>query len=316
MKVCTLCKKEKENSEFIGKKGRETKECFSCRKIKQEYRERNREKLKEKGKEYREKNREKVLLSSKRYRDNNKQKIKEYYEINKERISEVSRIRYDRNKEQIKARVRASYYEDKSRVLERIKKYRENNQEKIAKGKKEWQDKNKSSHFISNTKWQNALAKYSKFCERLIVLEKATKDINTGNLIVSCAKCGREFTPTNAQVHNRLSALESANGTENRIYCSEECKRSCAVFAKKGGAQVKIKARVRDQAWATKIKERAGNACERCGSKENLIAHHEIPVKLSGECVLEEDNGICLCKDCHKKAHSEKGCTFSDLRKI
>lgn len=44
--------------------------------------------------------------------------------------------------------------------------------------------------------------------------------------------------------------------------------------------------------------------CEKCGSKENLEAHHKLywSVYPMGRCDVE--NGECLCIDCHAKAHS------------
>jgi len=50
-----------------------------------EYRENNKDKIKDKIKEYREENKDKI----KEYRENNKDKIKEYYEKNKDKISKI-----------------------------------------------------------------------------------------------------------------------------------------------------------------------------------------------------------------------------------
>jgi hypothetical protein len=57
---------------------------------KQEYRENNKEKIKEKHKEYRENNKEKIKEKDKEYRDKNrekeKQRVKDYYDKNRESI--------------------------------------------------------------------------------------------------------------------------------------------------------------------------------------------------------------------------------------
>jgi len=70
-----------------------------------EYRENNKEKIKEHKKKYREKNKEKVKEQKKKWRDNNKEKIKEhkkeYYENNKEKITEQIKKWRDNNKEKI-----------------------------------------------------------------------------------------------------------------------------------------------------------------------------------------------------------------------
>ena len=57
-----------------------------------EYRENNKEKIKEYQKEYRRKNREKLLAHDREYRVNNKEKKKEYNEKNKERIKEYNKV--------------------------------------------------------------------------------------------------------------------------------------------------------------------------------------------------------------------------------
>jgi len=56
--------------------------------------------------------------------------------------------------------------------------------------------------------------------------------------------------------------------------------------------------------WRKLIKERDGQ-CKKCGTKENLHAHHIIPWKESVEKRFDLENGITLCKSCHKK---EDGC--------
>lgn len=47
-------------------------------------------------------------------------------------------------------------------------------------------------------------------------------------------------------------------------------------------------------------KELAGYTCKLCGSKEEIDAHHIIPLPLGTN---EQDNLICLCRSCHQKVH-------------
>ena len=44
--------------------------------------------------------------------------------------------------------------------------------------------------------------------------------------------------------------------------------------------------------------------CVNCGSTKNLHAHHIIPSAQGGK--DRENNGITLCKECHKKLHGKK----------
>lgn len=56
--------------------------------------------------------------------------------------------------------------------------------------------------------------------------------------------------------------------------------------------------------FAIYIKRRANFKYEKCGSNEDLQAHHIIPRSKEGKTNFR--NGICLCKECHKKEHAAK----------
>lgn len=42
---------------------------------------------------------------------------------------------------------------------------------------------------------------------------------------------------------------------------------------------------------------RSGARCERCGTREDLIAHHRVPRRLGGPDSIE--NLVALCRTCH-----------------
>ena len=66
------------------------------------------------------------------------------------------------------------------------------------------------------------------------------------------------------------------------------------------------------------VKERDEYTCQRCGAKGKgvkLIAHHIEPVEFNPILSADIENGITLCKICNQKAHSEKGCRPTDLKK-
>lgn len=46
--------------------------------------------------------------------------------------------------------------------------------------------------------------------------------------------------------------------------------------------------------------------CAICGSKENLEAHHIIPVAHCERTKFTPTNGIALCRDCHYLAHHKE----------
>ena len=90
-------------------------------------------------KEYREDNKEKIKEKAKEYRENNKEKIKEYYEDNKEKIKEKAKEYRENNKEKI----RESKKKYRENNKEKIKEYRENNKEKIQEYRKRGREKEK-----------------------------------------------------------------------------------------------------------------------------------------------------------------------------
>ena len=51
--------------------------------------------------------------------------------------------------------------------------------------------------------------------------------------------------------------------------------------------------------WKNEVKHRDGNACRRCGFKNNLHVHHIKPFKKYPEFAIELDNGLTLCGNCH-----------------
>lgn len=53
--------------------------------------------------------------------------------------------------------------------------------------------------------------------------------------------------------------------------------------------------------WTKQIKSKG--RCERCGSKENLEAHHIIEWSEYPQGRIDLNNGMCLCLKCHTEEH-------------
>lgn len=53
--------------------------------------------------------------------------------------------------------------------------------------------------------------------------------------------------------------------------------------------------------WKLSIKKRDGFMCQKCGIKDDLHAHHIIPVKEDKNFAFEMTNGITLCRACHSR---------------
>jgi len=57
--------------------------------------------------------------------------------------------------------------------------------------------------------------------------------------------------------------------------------------------------------WSWLVRERDDFTCQECGVKENLHAHHMIPIKICPEKALDLDNGTTFCAPCHYDWHSQ-----------
>ena len=226
---------------------------------------------------------------------------------------EYMKVYYARNKDQLKTYSKEYREQNKEQLKGYFKEYREQMKGRI----QEYRKRNKIRRIEYSKEYNRRSAKYETYAHKLTVEESPKKGKN-GILLVRCTKCGSYFTPTILEVKNRVKALEGRGsaGGEHRLYCSQACKDACEIYGVNYDPYAKHASVERDPAWAKMVKERANFICERCGSTENLEAHHEIPVKLNPELVSDEDNGICLCHDCHKKAHAEEGCTLADLRSL
>jgi hypothetical protein len=137
-------------------------------------------------------------------------------------------------------------------------------------------------------------------------------------LQTTCALCNKWFCPTKSQIYSRLTAINNKQGDGN-FYCSDECKSACPVYKK-----VKFRAgeapsqdRPGQKEWRKHVIVCAEYTCERCGkifNEKDLFAHHIKAVAQQPIESMDIDNGMALCKDCHKIVHSETGCRPVDLR--
>lgn len=59
--------------------------------------------------------------------------------------------------------------------------------------------------------------------------------------------------------------------------------------------------------WKKEVLERDNHTCQKCCSKEHLCVHHIDNFKENIENRYNINNGITLCKDCHKEIHKKFG---------
>lgn len=70
--------------------------------------------------------------------------------------------------------------------------------------------------------------------------------------------------------------------------------------------------------WRTSVFTRDKFTCKCCGDKTggNLIAHHILNYSEHRRLALDTNNGITLCKSCHKSFHDEFGYTKNNLSQL
>ena len=160
---------------------------------------------------------------------------------------------------------------------------------------------------------------YQTYAGRLNVFEEVRKDPENENLLqVKCAQCREWFTPNANQVNRRLAAFNGTGIGENRFYCSDSCKKACPVYKQikypKGDKPYDQPREVQAE-LRTLVLKRDNYECQICGRKNKLRCHHVEPVALNPIESADIDVCITLCEDCHKRVHSEAGCTNHDLSK-
>ena len=122
---------------------------------------------------------------------------------------------------------------------------------------------------------------------------------------------GGWFTPTASQIKNRKDFLEHKGEDKCYFYCSQECKNTCLLYNLHSDPYKKETevpyTQEENTIWKSMVLEQDNYECQKCGSKEDLHCHHIHPVKTHPHLVLDLDNGITLCKDCHYGIGHKKG---------
>ncbi|MHB8871246.1 MAG: hypothetical protein ACYC5G_02185 [Candidatus Doudnabacteria bacterium] len=222
---------------------------------------------------------------------------KQLREENKDIILEKQREYYLDNKQRVNNRNNKNYQKNKDVISDKLKIDRKNNPEKYR---------------IKSRKHNELIAKYSTYASRLTIEEEPIEGEN-GELLCRCTFCKEYFKVKNLYAKNRACSIEGKESSENRLYCSDDCKGKCAIFGqKKYPKDFKRNSRcnqkrVKEILIQMQIDEEGFTYCDKCGksfSQEDLYFHHNLPV---GDEPNEYDNAAHYMLVCEEH-HTHKGC--------
>ena len=104
-----------------------------------EYREQNKDQIKQ----YYDKNKDQIREKQKQYYDKNKDQIKQYYDKNKDQIREKQKQYYEENKQQIRKKQKQYYKKYYEQNKDRIREYQEQNKDKKREYNRQHYEKNR-----------------------------------------------------------------------------------------------------------------------------------------------------------------------------
>jgi hypothetical protein len=198
----------------------------------------------------------------------------------------------------------------------RSKKWKLENRVIKQKKDKKYYNSNRTNQIKWSKKRRAKNAKYKYVAHRLTVEESPRLAKDNISVEVKCRNCRQYFIPNNSQVEARIRAINTLEGRENNIYCSEECKQACPVFHKSAIIPNNTLREPIPQELRDEILQRNDGMCEMCGEHPSKEVHHEKPVATHPHLQLDKDNLWGLCKYCHYEVcHQLEGCTLAELRK-
>lgn len=182
-----------------------------------------------------------------------------------------------------------------------------------------WEEKRSKNNYKGGVTKLN-LPLFSTYASQLERYQPVYKieHINLELLGVECTHCSKIFVPNKKAVQHRIAALNGKQKGEAHMYCSDECKQTCPIYRQilwpKTYQPYKV-TRPNQSVWSNLIKERDNHTCQKCGISDGImIAHHIDPVINNPIESLDLDNGLTLCKKCHKHVHNQTGCTTEELK--
>lgn len=121
---------------------------------------------------------------------------------------------------------------------------------------------------------------------------------------IKCDRCSLKCTDNNIDINKELTYIKLKYLVKEKVHfqIAAYCSGGHRLMAVKQNNNIDKRFNHTLQVWADYVK-RENNKCVKCGSKENLNAHHLIPVGINKRYQYDTRNGITLCEECHKILH-------------
>jgi 5-methylcytosine-specific restriction endonuclease McrA len=157
---------------------------------------------------------------------------------------------------------------------------------------------------------------YSKYKSKLWKKEK-NPNWNGGELKLKCLVCGKSFTrKRHGQYEPKFCSRKCYSQYRSIHYIKENHPMWRGVITR---TTKPLRSKKKYNDWRKEILERDNHTCQICGETKHLVVHHKIRLydlyelyrkkhnKVDGldEFFYDKNNGITLCKSCHKMVHSK-----------
>jgi hypothetical protein len=212
------------------------------------------------------------------------------------------------------------------KVLKKQKQWYNNNKEETQKYRKQWYNNNKERVNKTARRRRNSKANYNTYA-RYISFADAVKNID-GFLQTKCTYCGKWYFPLIKSIQSRSFALNKRIGngsTENRLYCSEECKQACPIYKKilyqvghpknfEDTSSREVQPELRQMVF-----KRDNYICQKCNKFQGdldvpLHCHHIEGVRWEPLESADIDKCMTVCQHCHIKIHKQEDCRYVDMQ--